>query len=262
MTEKLFANSSAILRNCNVQKISRGPKFQLTCVSTDQSPMVYEGYDLVILAVPLVHIRLDFELENFSIPRVNFGSYHRLFATFVHGTLNVEYFGACKKNDASFFSDPCPTEIIVCTDYEWSFNSVGAQRPVDADVVAMESSKPQNRTYKVFSGSPLSKTLLDKLFDHIIESKSVEWQAYPHYAGVVPEVANRVKVAAFEPADGVYHINVIEWAASAMEMSVIGAKNVALLAYDRLKRAGAVKESGIEVKVDVVDTGFGDRSEL
>lgn len=31
---------------------------------------------------------------------------------------------------------------------------------------------------------------------------------------------------------GLYHINAIEWAASAMEMSVIGAKNVANLAYN------------------------------
>jgi prenylcysteine oxidase/farnesylcysteine lyase len=29
----------------------------------------------------------------------------------------------------------------------------------------------------------------------------------------------------------VFHINAIEWAASAMEMSVVGAKNVGLLSY-------------------------------
>jgi len=46
--------------------------------------------------------------------------------------------------------------------------------------------------------------------------------AYPHYE--VP-----TKPQSFHLADRLYHINAIEWAASAMEMSCIGAKNVALL---------------------------------
>ena len=49
-----------------------------------------------------------------------------------------------------------------------------------------------------------------------------DWQAYPHYHP--PE-----HFPSFILDDGVYYINTIEKAASAMEMSVIGAKNVALL---------------------------------
>ena len=44
--------------------------------------------------------------------------------------------------------------------------------------------------------------------------------------------------------DGVYYTSPIEWAASAMEMSLISAKNVALLAYN--------KWHGIDENIDSV----------
>lgn len=38
----------------------------------------------------------------------------------------------------------------------------------------------------------------------------------------------------FKLHDALYHVNVIEWAASAMEMSAIAGRNVAILAYNDL----------------------------
>lgn len=53
-----------------------------------------------------------------------------------------------------------------------------------------------------------------------------EWQAYPHYASSqgLPPV---------ELHPNLYYLNGIEWAGSAMEMSSVAAKNIALLAYHR-----------------------------
>lgn len=51
------------------------------------------------------------------------------------------------------------------------------------------------------------------------------WKAaYPQYS-----TENRFD--RFKLQDGLYHVNAIEWAASAMEMSAIGGRNVAILAY-------------------------------
>lgn len=56
-----------------------------------------------------------------------------------------------------------------------------------------------------------------------------EWQAYPHYGSsqVLPPV---------ELHPNLYYLNGIELAGSAMEMSSVAAKNIALLAYHRWNR--------------------------
>jgi len=56
-----------------------------------------------------------------------------------------------------------------------------------------------------------------------------EWQAYPHYGSSqdLPPV---------ELHPNLYYLNGIEWAGSAMEMSSVAAKNIALLAYHRWSR--------------------------
>lgn len=51
-----------------------------------------------------------------------------------------------------------------------------------------------------------------------------DWLAYPHYARLPTSDLFRIH-------RNFYYLNAIEWAASAMEMSVIAAKNVALLAH-------------------------------
>lgn len=51
----------------------------------------------------------------------------------------------------------------------------------------------------------------------------VDWLAYPEYG-------TEAREDRFVLAPGLYHVNAIEWAASAMEMSLVGARNVAILA--------------------------------
>lgn len=56
-----------------------------------------------------------------------------------------------------------------------------------------------------------------------------DWLAYPHYGstqGLPPVVLH----------ENLYFLNGIEWAGSAMEMSSVAAKNIALLAYHRWNR--------------------------
>lgn len=56
-----------------------------------------------------------------------------------------------------------------------------------------------------------------------------EWQAYPCYGS-----SQRLPPVELHP--NLYYLNGIEWAGSAMEMSSVAAKNIALLAYHRWNR--------------------------
>ena len=59
-----------------------------------------------------------------------------------------------------------------------------------------------------------------------LQAKVFNWLAYPKYS---PN--ERPKFGSFVLSPRLYHVNAIELAASAMEMSAIAAKNVANIAY-------------------------------
>jgi len=77
-------------------------------------------------------------------------------------------------------------------------------------------------TFQVFSDEPLSKSQLESLFENPQDVVVDDWLAYPHY-NTEPRTDN------FLLSPGLYHLNAIEWAASAMEMSLVAAKNIAIL---------------------------------
>lgn len=101
------------------------------------------------------------------------------------------------------------------------FNSVSRIQPVDLTLKDKTSD-----VWKVFSPVPLSDNELTLLFTKYNKNsvKVNDWLAYPHYARL-PETD------LFRIHRNFYYLNAIEWAASAMEMSVIAARNVALLAF-------------------------------
>ena len=68
---------------------------------------------------------------------------------------------------------------------------------------------------------------LENIFQNAQIIDSVDWFAYPEYS-------LKYSLPSFKIVDGLYYLNAIEWAASAMEMSMIGAKNVALLTCEKL----------------------------
>ena len=82
--------------------------------------------------------------------------------------------------------------------------------------------------YKVFSRREFSEPELADLFTNITFSHTVPWLAYPSYS-------LSDDLTTFELMPGLYYQNRIEWAASAMEMSVIAARNVANLVVGYIK---------------------------
>ena len=84
--------------------------------------------------------------------------------------------------------------------------------------------------FKLFSKREFTETELAVMFSNITFTHSVPWLAYPSYT-------LDDDFSLFELMPGLYYQNRIEWAASAMEMSVIAARNVANLASAYIKEA-------------------------
>ena len=189
-----------------------------------------EGYNVVIVANPLNLSKIRY--ENFSSDVYSPAAstpYQRIVATFVTGKVNQEFFG----EEAGSLNFP---QAILTTDMEappFDFNSVAVVIPSDIEEDDVkEYIKPiqddPKKVWKVFSPEPLTQDQCHALFSEFDPNMpSFDWMAYPHYHP--PDMA-----PSFILDDGVFYINAIEKAASAMEMSAIGAKNAALLARNYL----------------------------
>lgn len=59
-------------------------------------------------------------------------------------------------------------------------------------------------------------------------AQATEWRVYPRYGSAAGATLPPVELRPH-----LYYLNGIEWAGSAMEMSAVAAKNIALLAYHR-----------------------------
>ncbi len=210
----------------SVQKMSsNNGKAKFTITAEDGT--VSDGYDVVIVANPLNLSSIKYEnfATDFYSPAAT-TPYQRIIATLVHGTINQKFFGL--KSDERKFP-----LVILTTGSDGApflFNSITVEYPSDISQAEVASyskhvgDDPQ-RVWKVFSPQPLTEEQLKLMFTDIESTQVHDWQAYPHYSP--PE-----QIPPFVLDDGVYYINAIEKAASAMEMSAIGAKNAALLAKD------------------------------
>lgn len=165
-------------------------------------------YDLVVIAAPLTNdakypiIFKEFP-DTIHVP----GRYQRTVATILHGKLNHTYFGFANENDA-------PTFIANIGDT--FFNSIGQISKVSSN------EKPMQNVWKIFSRQLLTTEQLQYLFLERSDVQVVDWLAYPHY-----DTSKRKDK--FILYRNLFYLNAVEWVASAMEMSSISAKNIALL---------------------------------
>lgn len=197
-------------------------QFKLNYINLDQQldELKYHSsvYDYVILAAPMItgtEIRFEnFTSRNYLLNGI-FDKYqmHQTVATFVKGTTLKSYSDkavlSCDiDKDGSFFTSFSPLTPINIT---------------EQDIESYLKNGPNSTVYKLFSNSQLKTHDLYTFFDDIEEVREVIWHAYPEY--------NRVNLPfpPFKIRAGMYYLNAIEWAASAIEMSLIGGKNVALL---------------------------------
>lgn len=188
---------------------------------------IADDFDVVIVALPLNLSTIQFKSFPTQIYTPSAQTpYHRTVATFIKGSINPQFFGD-EKLTRSFPFDLLTTDMQGCP---VDFNSVSVQIPSEITVDEVKPfCKPLTadpvRVWKVFSKQPLSEDDKTKLFSSVEMDLVKDWMAYPHY--IPPE-----SFPPFVLDDGMFYINGIEKAASAMEMSAIGAMNVSLLAKD------------------------------
>ena len=165
-----------------------------------------EHYDVVILAAPLTRDLARLELKGVagSFP----GLYHRTVSTLVRGQLNLTSLGLT--------ADHLTTSHYIFVSEELPFWSVELMTPVDYEPSTDLGLVP---VYRLFSHLPLTEHTISEVFSSVEEVRQEDWLAYPKYS-------TDNDYSSFQLSPGLFYINRIEWAASAMEMSVIGAKNV------------------------------------
>ncbi len=199
--------------------------------SENDSLQTMTDFDVVIVAHPLNLSTIQFN----QFPMTIYSDaaktpYHRTVATFVKGQLNGKTFGLTDESYPRSF--PLSILSIDLENPPVVFSSVAVEVPTAASEEEAKNDflKPlcdrPTRVWKVFSNDLLSERDKNALFRRIDDVSVKDWLAYPEYDP--PEE--------FPPfildGDGMFYINCIEKAASAMEMSAIGAKNVALLAKE------------------------------
>lgn len=205
-------SGAKVLLNTDVQHVELLSNGSFVLKDSNHNEMVY---DAVIIAHPLSLSEIQFhgftpdEVQRISNEK-QMGKYQRTVATFVSGKRSGNY------------SVPGVSNIIVSNE-KFFFHSIGRLHPVSTEGKGITSD-----VFKIFSSEPLTQDQLSVLFDRIDDVHVVDWNAYPHYY----LLHDRNPVLRLR--DGLIYVNAIEWAASAMEMSLIGGRNAALLTHNFL----------------------------
>ncbi len=230
IAQKVLEASGATLHKddvTTVTRISEGGKlkYKITTVSGENDG----EFDVVIVANPLNTSAINY--VDFRTPIYTAASttpYQRTVAEFVNGRINRQFFGV-PQSDSNFPLIVMTTEM---TGAPFNFRDVAVEVPSDVqqedkkEYLKCHEEEPI-RCWKIFTGEPLTAEQKQQMFLEIADEATVDWLAYPHYH--IPE-----EIPPFILDDGMFYINAIEKAASAMEMSAIGAKNASLLARDYL----------------------------
>ncbi|XP_030598806.1 prenylcysteine oxidase 1 [Archocentrus centrarchus] len=245
----LLYNSKSELIPARVTSISVKvrPSKRSTTVSlyeinyVDESGSAHALYDLVVIATPLHQGKSDITFSGFSppIPSHYPGRYHQTVATLIHGLLNVSYLGTTEAASEFTVSD------VLTTDSNGSIiNSLSSLDPLHIPKGYKRPPASQTKVWKVFSKEPLSQEQLEKMFLSYDSVSETKWLAYPEYR------PPHRKTPPFILHNRLYYLNAVEWAASAMEMSAIAARNVALLAHHRWhEQTGKIDQEDLHTRL-------------
>lgn len=207
----------------------------------DKSGSGHSLYDIVIIATPLHRGKSDITFSGFSppIPSHYPGRYHQTVSTLVHGMLNVSYLGTTES--ASDFS---VSDILTVDSKGCVINSLSSIDPVHIPEGYKRPPASETKVWKVFSPQPLSQEQLENMFLSYDSVSETQWLAYPTYR------PPHRKTPPFILHNRLYYLNAVEWAASAMEMSAISARNVALLAHHRWhEQVGKIDQEDLHTRL-------------
>ena len=224
--EALLKSSGAVWHHAKVSSVKNTTngnerKFEVTATALQTNLVTAAEYDIVIVATPLTPgVGSNINFKGFTTPGIGSfgGQYQRTVATFINGQPNKETFG--KKPD-EYLPD-------VLTTHNVSLDIRSLSRNFAVNITQDHKIRnSEDGVYKVFSSGMLTDDQMKVLFVSYKSKQAVDWLAYPHYT--VDD-----DLPTFILSEGLYYINGIEWAASAMEMSVIGAQQCRIVSWETL----------------------------
>lgn len=184
-----------------------------------------ELFDILIIASPLTKDKSNIIFNGIDVEIKIPGSYVPVTVTIVQGILNKTTLGiqSDMRNTLSFELSPkFPF---------FSIEEVSISDPNSEDI------KP---VYRIHSQGPITDEFLQTIFVSINEVSRTDWLA-------VPMMETNPDLGTFQLSEGLYYINRIEQAISAMEIAVVGAKNVVNLIRTKYSNNTAYVKSKTEL---------------
>ncbi|XP_034947431.1 prenylcysteine oxidase-like [Chelonus insularis] len=214
----IYRNKKINVISAQVDKISylrnNGiSQYEIFYRDNESSELMNKFYDLVVIATPLTHDHeklIQFKNLPKNINQEYENEYQTIFVTFVTGKLKLQYFGLVDPID----------DILSCNPNNTIINAVARLSTTEG---------VESNVWKLFSSRILNKEFIHTMFEQVNHVEIKKWKAYPKYSTNI--VMNQFKLH-----DALYYVNAIEWAASAMEMSAIGGRNVAILIHNSYKQ--------------------------
>uniref|UniRef100_A0A3Q4BZU9 Prenylcysteine oxidase 1 n=1 Tax=Mola mola TaxID=94237 RepID=A0A3Q4BZU9_MOLML len=206
-----------------------------------ESGSAHTLYDIVVIATPLHQGKSDITFTGFSppIPSHYPGRYHQTVSTLVHGLLNMSYLGITEPASQFTVTDILTTDTRGC-----AINSLSSLDPVHIPQGYQQPPASQAKVWKVFSQQPLSQEQLRDMFLSWDSVSETRWLAYPSYR------PPQRKTPPFILHNRLYYLNALECVASAMELSAMAARNVALLAHHRWhQQAGKIDQEDLHIRL-------------
>ena len=242
---------------------------RVASISYDAASSVYtvagkrweKQFDIVVVAVPLEQADIRIPLKD-KLPE---RSYQTTVATFVAGHINVSYFGHSSPSamPATILTSSCepPSGIAALLKLRHSTGDDATNCPFSSLSAYYHNRSSGLTTYKMFSTTPPTDTLLHELFTHIAYNKSIEWQAYPRFTSREQFAPFVLRLDGQRQGEGVYYVSAFENAVSCMECMAVSAKNVALLVREEVERrlaAAGADGVGASVGSSGSETGHAD----
>ena len=215
-----------------------------TSITYDSTSSVYtvagggwdRQFDVVVLAVPLEQAAIDVPLKE-KLPE---RPYQTTVATFISGHINASYFGHSSPSTmpATILTTGCEPRsgIAALLRLRRSTPDDSIDCPFSSLSAYYHNRTSGLTTYKMFSTTPPSATLLRELFTYVSYNKSIEWQAYPRFASREQFAPFVLRLEGQSEGEGVYYVSSFENAVSCMECMAVSAKNVALLVREEVER--------------------------
>jgi len=201
------ANANVKL-NQRIRKITRTDN-ETYILSTQRGDS--EEYDAVFIAAPLE--QADIEFENLSIPDLKKREFRQVYIKLIVGQVNPEYFGM---KDIS----EIPELILTTADFTGPFDNLET----------LGKSEEGKYVYNLFSLSPISNELLEKMFSECLLEEDFHWE----YAHPVTKPVTQ-KFQPFKLGPRLLYINTVESLASTMETMSVAARNTVLLLKKELQ---------------------------